>query len=252
MDIGSVERRREQVLDAMRGIRAMRPGAVSEQVLKIRLKGKKGPVERGPYFLWQYYEGGKPVRQRLKSPDAIERARNEVACHKRFLELCREFQELTGQLGQLEHDKDAADEAGKKSPKSRRKSRPRRGVVHRAGGVRGRTQRGGVGGGAARTDPGSGRQGGLGESMSSAGRAQRDVDVLCRKCHVPMGGTGPREKAILTILGPTPLPNFRGYGFQGEESLRHFAFSEKSLDYILIDLGLVGRGRLGLSSRMAR
>ena len=54
MDIGSVERRREQVLEAMRDIRAMRPGAVSEQFLKIRVKGKDEPVERGPYFLWQY------------------------------------------------------------------------------------------------------------------------------------------------------------------------------------------------------
>ena len=125
MDSRSIEQRRENILDAMRTIRAMRPGSVSEQFLKITPKGKKEPVERGPYFLWQYCEEGRPMRQRLRSTEEVRRARAEVANYKHFQKLCREFQELTGHLGQLEHDRGALAEVEKKSPKSKRKPRPR-------------------------------------------------------------------------------------------------------------------------------
>ena len=49
----------------------------------------------------------------------------------------------------------------------------------------------------------------LGVIMSSVGRARRDEDVMCPKCHAAMEGTGPRDKSILTIVGPTPYTRAR-------------------------------------------
>ncbi len=112
--IESLEAQREKVLEAMRTIRAMRPGAVSEQMLKVKHKGKKKPVLRGPYYLWQYYEQGKPVRQRLRSAQDVARAREEVANYKRFIALCKEFEALTRRLGELERKDTAEVEAVKR------------------------------------------------------------------------------------------------------------------------------------------
>ena len=44
-----------------------------------------------------------------------ERARREVAAHKRFVELCQQYQQLTERLGQLER-------AGGGDPKKKRRS----------------------------------------------------------------------------------------------------------------------------------
>lgn len=117
MDIQMIEARRHQVLESMRQIRSMRAGSVSEQYLKVRHKGKKEPVLRGPYFLWQFYEEGRPVRRRLSDPEEVARAQREVAQYKAFVELCREFAALTVQLGELERQEAAAAQALKKTPK---------------------------------------------------------------------------------------------------------------------------------------
>jgi hypothetical protein len=72
-------------------------------------KGKSEPVRRGPYYLWQYYEQGHPVRQRLTSPEAVAQARAEVEAHRRFQALCKELEELTHTLGELERRLDPND-----------------------------------------------------------------------------------------------------------------------------------------------
>ena len=41
----------------------------------------------------------------------------------------------------------------------------------------------------------------LGEFMSVVGRPDRETPVTCARCRVPMRGTGPRTKRILTMLG---------------------------------------------------
>lgn len=123
MDIAAIEEQRNKILQAMGAIRSLRPGTVTEQFLKVPHKGKKEPVERGPYFLWQYYEQGKPVRRRLTSDAEVERARREVDNARRFGELCRQFEQLTRQLGELERERATSVEAVKKKPKSPRKPR---------------------------------------------------------------------------------------------------------------------------------
>lgn len=120
MDIAAIERKRREVLEAMERIRAMRPGTVSEQFLKVPQKGREEPALRGPYYLWQFYENGKPVRRRISGKE-LERVREEVNNHKHFEALCEEFDTLTRQLGELEYQQLAAEETIKKKPKSRSK-----------------------------------------------------------------------------------------------------------------------------------
>ncbi len=112
---------RETLLLAMSEIGPMRRGSVSKQMLKVKHEGVKQPVEKGPYYLWQYYEDGKPVRRRLRTPEQAERAQLEVANYKQFKTLCAEFVKVSEQLSEAEHQEAASEEAVKKGLKSRSK-----------------------------------------------------------------------------------------------------------------------------------
>lgn len=125
MDIAAIEDKRRKVLEELASIRALRPGSVSEQFLKVPHKGKKDPAVRGPYFLWQYWVEGKARRERLRTAEEVAVARREVAQYKRFVALCKELEALTRHLGELERARGVALEAEKKRPKSSR-SRTRR------------------------------------------------------------------------------------------------------------------------------
>jgi hypothetical protein len=102
--IQELESRRDAVLQEMRSIRSMRRGGISEQYLKVHRRGIKEPTTRGPYYVLSRHEPrtGKTVSQRLTSKEAVERARTDIASYQRFIALCREFQDLTETLGELE------------------------------------------------------------------------------------------------------------------------------------------------------
>lgn len=123
MDITTVEARRLAVLEQMRSIRSLRTGSVSEQYVPRKKKGCKQHDKLGPYYVWCRYTGEQYISQRLRSPDEVAQAYQDVANHKRFLALCKEFEELTEQLGILERQQAASDEAEKKGLKSRPDSR---------------------------------------------------------------------------------------------------------------------------------
>ena len=100
--VQELEARRNAIIEQMRSIRSMRRGTISEQHFKTHLKGRKGVVLQGPYYVLSRREGGKTVSKRLRSPVELEQARKDVAEHKTFLGLCQEFERLTARLGELE------------------------------------------------------------------------------------------------------------------------------------------------------
>ena len=83
-------------------------------VLAVPRKGKGEAVMRGPYYVLSRRVDGKTRSRRVRAGE-LKRVREEVANYKRFVKLCKEFEELTEQLGALERDASVTEEAVKKS-----------------------------------------------------------------------------------------------------------------------------------------
>ena len=62
-------------------------------------------------------EGGKTVSQCLTSPEELKQAQKDVEGHKRFVALCKQFEELTERLGQIQRESDELRQE-KKRPSS--------------------------------------------------------------------------------------------------------------------------------------
>lgn len=119
--IQEIEARREKIAKEMCSIRSMRRGTINEQFLKVRQGAGKEPAVRGPYYVLSRYEGKRTVSERLRSAEELEQARRDVAGHKRFVALCKEFEELTERMGQLEREQNLHQEE-----KKRRSSRSKK------------------------------------------------------------------------------------------------------------------------------
>lgn len=119
--IQEMETRRNAILEEIRSIRSMRRGTINKQYFKGYLKGKKAPVTRGPYYVLSRREGAKTVSQRLVSPQELQGAQQDVASYRRFVLLCREFEQLTEKLGEWERQASELTEE-----KKRRRSRSNR------------------------------------------------------------------------------------------------------------------------------
>jgi len=100
--VQQLEVQRNAILEEMRSIRSMRRGTINEQYFQTRLKGRKGMVHQGPYYVLSRREEEKTVSRRLRSSVELDQARKDVAEYKRFLGLCQEFERLTARLGELE------------------------------------------------------------------------------------------------------------------------------------------------------
>ena len=111
--VQELEARRNAIIEQMRSIRSMRRGTISEQHFKTHLKGRKGVVLQGPYYVLSRREGGKTVSKRLRSPAELEQARKDVAEYKTFLGLCQEFERLTARLGELERGEQGLEQEKK-------------------------------------------------------------------------------------------------------------------------------------------
>jgi Family of unknown function (DUF6788) len=118
--VQQLEARRNGVLEEMRSIRCMRRGTINGQYFKTRLKGKRGIVQQGPYYVLSKREGEKTVSKRLRSVAELQQAQKDVAEYKRFLGLCQEFERLTARLGELERAEQGLEQEKKRfrSPSS--------------------------------------------------------------------------------------------------------------------------------------
>jgi len=97
-----IEAQRLAVLESIKSIRSMRRGAITEQFFPIRRQGQKQTARRGPYYVFSRHQGSKTVSQRLTTPEALQQAREDAEAFKRFQSLCREYEQLTEKLGELE------------------------------------------------------------------------------------------------------------------------------------------------------
>jgi hypothetical protein len=112
--LSEIESRRDDVLQQMRSIRSMKRGTINEQYLKVPQKGSK-PALRGPYYVLSRREGTRTVSERLRTPWQLDQAKMDVAAHRKFVELCKEFEVLTERLGVLLRLAEGSEE--KKRPK---------------------------------------------------------------------------------------------------------------------------------------
>jgi hypothetical protein len=119
--IQELEVRRSGILEEMRSIRSMRHGTINEQYFKTRLKGRKGIVHQGPYYVFSRREGQKTISSRLRSEAELQQARKDVTEYKRFVGLCQEFERVTARLGELERSEHGLEQEKKRfrSPSSK-------------------------------------------------------------------------------------------------------------------------------------
>ena len=110
-----IERRRLAIAQEMLAIRSMERGSISEQFMPVSRTRKKDTGPYGPYYVLARWEGKKTVSRRLKSQEDLNQARGDVDAYIRFEALCREFEDLTRQLGKLEREAPREDLI-KKSP----------------------------------------------------------------------------------------------------------------------------------------
>jgi len=120
----SIELKRKGVAEQMLRLGAMRRGTLNEQYLSAARGGAGPAVPYGPYYVLSRKESGKTVSRRIRARD-VERVQGEIACHNRFMELCREFVELSEQLGEAQRSVPEPEETLKKTPNLPSRSRRR-------------------------------------------------------------------------------------------------------------------------------
>ncbi len=112
-----IQERRQRIVQEMLTMRSMRRGTLNEQYLPVPQKGKKEPASRGPYYVLSRKEAGRTVSKRIPAGE-VEQVREDIRRYERFLQLSRQFAEVTQRLGELEREGNADVEALKKTPKS--------------------------------------------------------------------------------------------------------------------------------------
>tara|TARA_R110001592_G_scaffold280034_1_gene547406 strand:- start:22 stop:429 length:408 start_codon:yes stop_codon:yes gene_type:complete len=115
--VQAIEERRRELVEQLLGMRSLVRGALSEQYLKVPQKSQEEPALRGPYYVLSQSVKGRTQSRRIKKKEA-ERVRQDVNNYKCFEAVCFELSELTEQLGDLERESRASEDAVKKRLKS--------------------------------------------------------------------------------------------------------------------------------------
>lgn len=115
----ALEEKRMDLLRQLGEIRTLRKGSLNEQWFPSVRQGKKTKELRGPYFVWTHKKANKTVSERVVGEQALQRARQDEANYKRYRELCREYETVAQELGELERKPPADGEAEKKRLKPR-------------------------------------------------------------------------------------------------------------------------------------
>lgn len=97
-------------------MRSLHPGNINEQFVKGQRGGKA--VMRGPYPVLCWRVGKKVFSQRLRSEQEIREAQRDTGNFRRFKELCKQLEDLTHELGQLEREQHTETDTVKKRRKS--------------------------------------------------------------------------------------------------------------------------------------
>ena len=99
--------RKEQIIDAIAGIRSMRRGTFNEVYRKRALKDGRVSV-RGPFYnVTTKGKGNKTVTKAVTKKDAA-RVREEVEGYRRFRALCEEYADVCEGISLLSGDGGAA------------------------------------------------------------------------------------------------------------------------------------------------
>ena len=114
-----LEQQRRETVRRMLVIGPIRKGTISEQYVPVVKAGQPTRAKRGPYWILTTKKNGKTVSVRLRTPEAIARAREAIANQHELARLFHEFEELTERQGVLERETGASEEALKKGLKSR-------------------------------------------------------------------------------------------------------------------------------------
>ncbi len=125
------ENQRDAVLQQMRDIRSMKRGTINEQYLKVPQRRAK-PALRGPYYVLSRREGNRTVSERLTTPAQLQQAKMDIAAHRKFVELCREFELLTEQMGLIQRQAEGTEE----KKRLKRRSKP----IEKSGGLSKKSQ----------------------------------------------------------------------------------------------------------------
>ena len=122
-----IKNRRDGILDQMRAIRRLKRGQLSTQTLR-RTAPDGSFTERGPYHLFQRWENGKNLSQRIPASQ-LHDLQQAVAGYHQFKALAEEFATLTETLTErsgplLPAKKNSRPQPGKqRSPKRKPSSK---------------------------------------------------------------------------------------------------------------------------------
>jgi len=97
MKLAKKEKERKALVKNIGQIKGMRRGSVSEQLFRVKLKGKKGFSRRGPYYIHTTKIAGKTIGKRIR-PEEVKKYRKEINNFRKFQKLTRRLVEVCEEI----------------------------------------------------------------------------------------------------------------------------------------------------------